>query len=204
MTDPSSHQFQECDNDPQLSSTRAVPIRKVLLYVAIGATLATVVLSAGEMVRSGTNSSLPAVEAQPSPPPDPTKPTQQSQPAFATDEHGFINSAARCDDTQIADAIGRTHRSLMVICVVPDGKYEYRGVRLSDNAVLLVAAEPTNEGGFVARNDGVTYTVSPTQLLVTSGETVLFREPMTEFEAPRLPAEAGPPAPVPRTTTPSR
>ena len=47
MTDPSSHQFQECDNDPQLSSTRAVPIRKVLLYVAIGATLATVVLSAG-------------------------------------------------------------------------------------------------------------------------------------------------------------
>ena len=191
MTDPSSRQFRERS------------IRRALLYVAIGATLATLVISAAQLVKSGTNTSLPAADAQRSHP-DPPTPTQQSQAPFATDEHGFINSSARCDDTQIADAVGRTDRSLVVICVASDGKYEYRGVRLSDNAGLRVAAEPTAEGGFVARNEGVTYAVSPTQLLVTSGETVLFRESMTEFHAPRLPAESGPPAPPPPTTTPAR
>ena len=108
------------------------------------------------------------------------------------------------DNTQIADAFGRTDRFLVVICVAPDAKYEYRAVRLRDNTGLRVAAEPTAGGGFVARNEGVTYAVSPTQLLVTSDETVLSRESMTEFHASRLPAEAGPPAPVPPTTTPAR
>ena len=181
------------------SSQSRLSNRKFLLYVAIGATLATVVLSAVGMVKSGTNGSLPAADAQPSPPPTPTK-----KPAapFATDEHGFINSAARCDDTQTTDSIGRTHRSLVVICVDPSGKFEYRGVRLSDNAALRVAAEPTSGGGFVARNEGVTYAVSPTELVVTAGEEVLFRESMIDHLAPRLPATR-PSAPSP-TTTPSR
>ncbi len=191
MTDSSSHQFR-------------LSIRKVLLYVAIGATLATLALSAGQLVKSGTNSSLPAAEARPSPVIDSTTPTQKSPAPFATDERGFINSAARCDDTQTTDAIGRTYRSLVVICVDPNGEYEYRGVRLSDDAALRVATEPTSEGGFVVRNEGVTYAVSPTELLVTAGEKVLFREPMIEFDAPRLPTEAGPAAPPPPTTTPSR
>ncbi len=191
MTDSSSHPFR-------------LSIRKVLLYVAIGATLATLALSAGQLVKSGTNRSLPAAEARPSPPPDSTTPTQKPPAPFATDEHGFINSDARCDDTQTTDAVGRTYRSLVVICVDPNGEYEYRGVRLTDNAALRVAAEPTSEGGFVVRNEGVKYAVSPTELLVTAGEKVLFREPMIEFHAPRLPTEAGPAAPPPATTTPSR
>lgn len=101
--------------------------------------------------------------------------------AFAFDESGFVGSQARCRDTQTARAIGRTERSLVVICLDRNGRFEYHGVRLSDRAALAAAADVTPGRRFVARNYQTDYAVSPTELLVTSGSAVIKREPMVEY-----------------------
>lgn len=101
--------------------------------------------------------------------------------AFASDGSGFVDSQARCRDTQTARAIGRTARSLVVICLDRTGRLEYHGVRLSDQAALAASADATSGRRFVARNYQVDYAVSPTELLVTSGSAVLKREPMVEY-----------------------
>lgn len=69
----------------------------------------------------------------------------------------------------------------MVVCAGENGQYEYLGVRLSDDAVLRTAAETTPTHGFLARNASVTYTVSPTELRVTAGDTVIKQEAMIEY-----------------------
>ncbi|CDP82094.1 MULTISPECIES: hypothetical protein [Mycolicibacterium] len=101
--------------------------------------------------------------------------------AFASDGSGFVDSSARCADTQTARAIGRTEGSLVVICLDRTGRLEYHGVRLSDKAALAASADLTPGRKFVARNYQVNYAVSPTELLVTSGNAVLKREPMVEY-----------------------
>ncbi|WP_286175004.1 hypothetical protein [Mycobacterium sp. DL99] len=101
--------------------------------------------------------------------------------AFASDGSGFVDSQARCGDNQTARAIGRTERSLVVICLDRTGRLEYHGVRLSDRAALAASADATSGRRFVASNYQVNYAVSPTELLVTSGSAVLKREPMVEY-----------------------
>ncbi|MGA5546278.1 hypothetical protein ACPCIR_30920 [Mycobacterium sp. NPDC051198] len=101
--------------------------------------------------------------------------------AFASDGSGFVDSQARCRDTQTARAIGRTEGSLIVICLDRTGRLEYHGVRLSDRAALAASADLTPGRKFVARNFQANYAVSPTELLVTSGSSVLKREPMVEY-----------------------
>ena len=83
-------------------------------------------------------------------------------------------------------AYGRTTRSLVVICVDPDGELQYRGERLSDGASLKMPAGRTADGSIVATNDGVTYAVSPTMFLVSQGDEVLYRDSWTEFHQPRF------------------
>ena len=78
----------------------------------------------------------------------------------------------------------------MVICADAGGDYEYIGVRSSDNATLQVAAESTDDG-FVARTDGATYTVSPTQLVVVSGGKVIYRDTWIDYHQPQFSAEHG-------------
>jgi len=113
--------------------------------------------------------------------------TASAAPAEPTsDELGYVGSAARCDATQTLMAYGRTSRALVVICVGPDGQLEYRGVRISDQAALSMAAARASSGTIIATNDGVTYAVSPTMLLVSEGDTVLYRDSWTEFHQPRF------------------
>jgi len=100
---------------------------------------------------------------------------------YAFDQAGFVDSDARCRDTQTARAIGRTAGSLVVICLDRSGHFEYHGVRLTDKATLAARAEKTPQRMFLARNHGVDYAVSPTELLVTSGGAVVKREPMVEY-----------------------
>lgn len=108
-----------------------------------------------------------------------------------SDELGYVGSAARCDETQTLMAYGRTSRALVVICVSPDGQLEYRGVRISDQAALSMAAARASSGTIIATNDGVTYVVSPTMLLVSEGDTVLYRDSWTEFHQPRFSGGSG-------------
>lgn len=118
-----------------------------------------------------------------------TVPTVGAQPeSIATDDRGFIDTAARCEEPSIAVAFGRTQRSLVAICV-DGGEYKYRGVRLRDDALLEAAAVETADGEFSAETDGVTYTFSAKELLITSGDRVIRAEPMVAYVEPRLAAE---------------
>ena len=120
-----------------------------------------------------------------------------------SDELGYVGSAARCDETQTLMAYGRTSRALVVICVSPDGQLEYRGVRISDQAALSMAAARASSGTIIATNDGVTYVVSPTMLLVSEGDTVLYRDSWTEFHQPRFSGGSASTTPTTSTTASS-
>jgi hypothetical protein len=103
---------------------------------------------------------------------------------FPYDDSGFLNSPARCPQSQPASAIGRTTGSLVVICADQPGRYTYLGVRLSDAAVLRTTASITSTGsarGFLASRAGVLYAVNRNELRVTAGSTVIKREPMIEY-----------------------
>ncbi|MEJ6535880.1 MAG: hypothetical protein QNL98_01310 [Mycobacterium sp.] len=107
-----------------------------------------------------------------------------------SDEHGYVGSSARCDDDQTLMAYGRTPRAPVVICVNRDGQLEYRGMRISDQAGIVMPAARASDGTIIATNDGVTYAVSPTMLLVSEGDSVLYRDSWTEFRQPRFPVAA--------------
>ena len=114
-----------------------------------------------------------------------TSPTAAAQPSYPTDDRGFIDSQVRCDAPQSAVAFSRTEQSIVAICVDQAGRYEYRGARLGDDAVLIVVAEPTVPGEFFAQKDGVTYTVTAKELVIRTDEW-MRTEPVLQFGAPPL------------------
>jgi hypothetical protein len=157
---------------------------------AVSTLLATVVVITTMAARLSIRDSSHAVGARtlPSSPTYPPRPARSAQPvsvptaaSFAFDHSGFIGSPARCQDHQTARAIGRTTGSLVVICLDRSGRFEYHGVRLSDDAALATAAETGQPRRFIARNYGVSYAVSPAELVVTSGSNVIKKEPMVEY-----------------------
>jgi hypothetical protein len=116
------------------------------------------------------------VRASPGPPPSPA-------PTLAMDARGFVNSAARCASDQRAVAIARTERSAVVVCQGSDGAYEYQGVRLHDGASLQLDDVRPIAAGFEARNANTTYRLSPTELVVISGESLQSRDAIVEYRA---------------------
>lgn len=115
-------------------------------------------------------------------PPTTSATIQQSGSEFPSDEHGFVNSKARCEAT--ATVVARTQQSLLVVCPTGNGGYEYRGVRLNDGAVMILPAQVLSEGGYVAANGGVKYVVTRYQLVVTADGAVQRREEMLDFRQP--------------------
>jgi len=138
---------------------------------------------------------LPHAAADPAPAPTPAA-------QFATDEHGYLDSAARCDDSQMLMEYGRTARALVAICVGADGQLEYRGARIEDQAALTMPASKGADGAVIATNDDVTYAVTTELLLVSQGDTVLHRDPWIDFHQPRSPntPSTSAAAPTPATT----
>ena len=118
--------------------------------------------------------------------------------APATDDEGYVNSTARCGAPYSVVVFGSTDASRVAICKTPDGKYEYRGVRVSDGAKLIVPAEGSGDDSFVADNSGISYLVTPKSLVVSQGNKVVREEPMVEFHGRQAPA----PASTPTSTTP--
>jgi hypothetical protein len=140
-------------------------LRRRLALGGSAVLLAVLIVSVGAVVKWVTPEmmspapTLPSTTVAASPPPaaaEPPSPPLATPAPFAVDDKGFLNTGARCDDTQTAVAIGRTQGSLVVICGGADGRYGYRGVRLSDDAVLKTAAHTTPTHEFVARNADVT------------------------------------------------
>jgi hypothetical protein len=118
------------------------------------------------------------VSAEPRPVPAPPR-----APTLAMDARGFVDSAARCNSGQRAVATARTERSAVVVCQGPDGTYEYQGVRLHDGASLQLDDVRPIAAGFEARNEGTTYRLSPTELVVIAGETLQSRDAIVEYRA---------------------
>jgi hypothetical protein len=153
--------------------------RNLLMLAGLAALLATFVLFAGVVMRPGEGG-LPAADAAPG-----TSTTTSASGAadetYTTDTRGFVSTKAYCDDGQTAAAFGRTQRSLVVICTDTHGGYQYRGMRVSDGAGLKASAKATSNG-YEASTDGSVYTVSPTQLVVTTGGKVIYSDTWISFQ----------------------
>lgn len=105
-----------------------------------------------------------------------------------TDDRGFIDKAARCDQPKSAVAFGRTEQSLVVICVDGSGHYEYRGMRVNDDYALKVPRAVMLGGKYEARNTHFSYIFSAKELMILEGwGWVIRKEPMVAFVEPRLP-----------------
>src|ERR1700728_434975 len=102
-----------------------------------------------------------------------------------TDALGFVNSTARCAAPNTAVAFGSTAESRVAICKSPAGQYGYHGVRVSDGAKLIASATAASDGSFVAKQDGVTYTVTSSALVVSDASGVIRRESMLTYHRPK-------------------
>jgi hypothetical protein len=163
-----------------------LPTRNLLMLTGLGALLATVVLFAGVVTRPIGADAAPTTESPTPTEPATTEPTTAESAApettnpFPTDALGFVDSKARCDETQNAAVFARTQRSLVVICANPNRGFEYRGVRVSDGAALQAAATQT-DAGYEASTDGAVYTVTPTELVVTSAGKVIYKDTWIDY-----------------------
>jgi hypothetical protein len=124
--------------------------------------------------------------------------------APASDGQGYVDSTARCTSPDTAVAFGSTETSRVAICETPGGQYEYRGVRVRDGAKLIIAASRSSDGGFVAKNDGTSYTVTANSLVVSVGDQVIREESMVNVRWPGAPnAPTGAPTPTAPPATPT-
>jgi hypothetical protein len=103
-----------------------------------------------------------------------------SAPAF--DSQGYLDSTARCSDAAVL--FGSTDSSRVAICKTSGG-YEYRGVRVRDGAKLVLSASSAGGGSYTAVNDGITYTVSSSSLVVSSGGSMVRKESWVDFHGPQ-------------------
>jgi len=140
---------------------------------AIRGGVAAFVVAGTFVLGAATATTLPSAAATP--------------PSVSADSRGRADPDAGCGPDQTAVVRGRTALSAVAICTDGRGHYEYRGVRLSDRAVLVLPARPMSNGCFGARSDAVDYTVSERKLLLTAGLRVLRDESMTEFADYRIP-----------------
>ena len=180
--------------------THDVPSRgllggRVSAITVVLASIATLAILFGILQSSGTpTAQMQSVPAQPNTvtnwvaaPPKPTTvaaPTPTPKPAaLAIDERGFVDTAARCGQGEEAVAIARTARSAMVVCQAADGSYEYQGIRLRDGASLRLDDVRVIPTGFEAHNDGTTYRLSQTALVVIAGEALQSRDAIVEYRA---------------------
>ena len=79
-------------------------------------------------------------------------PTASAAPE--TDGRGYVDSTASCPSPSVVVEFGSTDSSRVAICT-NDGEYQYRGVRVRDGAKVILDAEKTDSGAFVAENDGI-------------------------------------------------
>jgi hypothetical protein len=115
-----------------------------------------------------------------------------------TDDAGYLNSTARCEKPAKAVLFGATADSRIAVCKASDGAFSYRGVRISDGAKLVVPAEESTDGAFVAENSGIEYLVTAKSLVVSQGNDVLREEPMVDFHGAQAAAgQSTPTSPTP-------
>ena len=189
------------DHDSSRETRQSTQSSRMLASVGAAAVVASVAFAVGIAVQSGDPDTLPQAQAAPATSTtSTTTAASSSATTYTADKQGYVDTKARCDDKQTLMAYGRTAKSLVAICVNPDGGLEYRGVRLADKSSLAIPATRGSDGSLVANNDGVTYSVSPTVFLVSEGDTVIYRDSWIEFQQPRFPSGTSATSATPTTT----
>lgn len=161
--------------------------RNLLAMAGFGAVVATAV-TVGMTAGAEGSPILPSAGAAPDTS-APATATTSPGTTLQSDAAGYSGTEASCPSGDVSVAHGRTARSMVVICSDSNGGLQYRGVRISDGALLIATAKSLGGGSYKATNDGVVYTVTPGELKVTSGGSVIYRDDWTEFVAPRWAAE---------------
>ena len=99
-----------------------------------------------------------------------------------TDLQGFLGYPdARCNSAHPAVAMGRTSKSLIVICQNYAGRFYYKGFGLKNGRSVEVDDLERAEDKFTTTNNGARYLVSSTALIITRGSTSVVDEPMLEY-----------------------
>ncbi len=196
---------------PVKSSSSAVPILITLLIVgllALGAVVGWLVLGqnkSDDTTIVSTGATAPVSSKLTSPPASATPTSTDGTPAptdgtptpivaplppivgsvSGTDEQGFLApSSARCDSTNPAVTIGRTAKSLVVVCETGVGRYYYKGVRISDGLGISLDDPVPTGSGFTVTNaaDGTRYKVTASSLTIVDAQgKILASEPMIEY-----------------------
>jgi hypothetical protein len=201
-TETDRERVESIEEHPGAKATRSQRLLsgKAAAAAVVAALVATLGVVVTTVVMDGSDSApSPHSALSTAPQPEPfaeqtTQPAAQhtTQPArpgagafsIAMDDRGFVNSKARCEGTQSAVAIGRTSRSVVVVCRSPNNQYAYTGMRLSDGASLQLGDVRVTAQGFEARGDGARYLISATELVAMSGDAVLSRDPILEYRTP--------------------
>ncbi|AQT83032.1 hypothetical protein B1R94_22950 [Mycolicibacterium litorale] len=118
------------------------------------------------------------------------------------DSQGYLDSTARCSAPDTAVLFGSTDTARVAICKTSGGKYQYRGVRVRDGAKLVLSTASNGDGSYDAQNDGITYTVSPSSLVISSGRSTVRTESWVDFHGPQT-ASSGSSSTAAPTTTPT-
>lgn len=149
------------------------PIATVTVTTPAATTFATPTTT----VRPTTTTERPTVTVAP--------PAPLTGSVSGADGQGFLTpAAARCNSTNAAVAIGRTTRSLVVVCQTGVGRYYYKGVRASDGSGIELDDPVRTASGFTATNptDDTQYRITASALtIVGRNGQVLATEPMLEF-----------------------
>lgn len=119
-----------------------------------------------------------------------------------SDSQGYLESTARCASPATAVIFGSTETSRVAICEQADGSYQYRGVRVRDGARLVLPATPSGDG-YVAFNDGQSYTVTPDSLVVSVGDDVVREEELIDVHESSTGVTSTPATTTKTTTTTS-
>lgn len=96
-----------------------------------------------------------------------------------SDSQGYVDSTARCASPATVVIFGSTESSRVAICEQSDGSYQYRGVRVRDGARLVLPATASGDG-YVAENEGLSYTVTSESLVVSADDEVVRDEPLLD------------------------
>lgn len=171
------------------SAQRLPPIAVALLFAVIAAVICVAVTFAISDSRAPIRGhSLPVRPATPSartdqPSSDDRGAGLTARPApRGTDLQGFLGyPGARCNSANPAVAIGRTPKSLIVICESYAGRFYYKGLGLRDGRSVEVENFVRAEDKFTALNSGVRCFVSPAALIITRGPAMIIDEPMLEY-----------------------
>ena len=194
---------EEPETQPLRQSWRLTWGRAAVLLACTGVVALTVGFGGWALVRMHDDAAVPRPVMNPptswaAPPPPawmPTTPTPTPRPATTTaqlsigslpgtDDLGWTAyPGARCDSGNQPAVMGRTTKSVVVVCEIQPGNFYYRGVRLSDGASIELANVVRSSGGFDVTNptDGTLYRIRPTSLTIAPPDGPASSEPMIQY-----------------------